>query len=187
MQNITLKKFTLTALLHGVTSLQVIAGPGRVFLATIRALHAVDLAAKGLQGGVHTGVHGHDGGGVAIGQSLILTELRRRRGAWVVVIEAAKQVIHCSHGRSWGTGRPRGSRLSRGTLRKSRWSLMNYFTNGFKFCSEKMLPCHQIPFWKEFNNLMTVCFFFCFFFITCWSTGCLIKSDHIYLFIESLY
>lgn len=102
----------LTALLHGVASLQVVTGPGRMFPAAVGALHAVDLAAEGLQGGQNAGVHRHDGGGVAVGQSFVLTKLRRRRRAGVVILRAAKEVIHSSHGRSWGTRGACGSRLS---------------------------------------------------------------------------
>lgn len=103
---------SLTTLLHGVASLQVVTGPGRMFLAAIRALHAVDLAAEGLQRGLNARVHGHDGGGVAVGHSLVLAELRRRRRARVVILRAAEEVIHGSHGRSWGTRGACGSRLS---------------------------------------------------------------------------
>ncbi len=74
-----------------------------MFPAAVRALHAVDLAAEGLQGGLNAGVHGHYGGGVAIGQSLVLAELRWRRRIGVVILRAAKEVVHSSHGRSWGT------------------------------------------------------------------------------------
>lgn len=103
---------TLTTLLHGVASLQVIAGPGRMLPAAIWALHAVNLAAEGLQSGLDAGVYGHDGGGVAVGHSLILTELRRRRRAGVIILRAAKEVIYSSYGRSWGTGWTWGSRLT---------------------------------------------------------------------------
>lgn len=51
-----------TALLHGVASLQVVAGPGRVLPAAVGTLHALNLAAEGLQGGLDAGVHGHDDG-----------------------------------------------------------------------------------------------------------------------------
>lgn len=37
-----------TALLHGVASLQVVTGPGRVLPAAVGALHALKLAAEGL-------------------------------------------------------------------------------------------------------------------------------------------
>lgn len=73
-----------------------------MFPAAIRALHAIDLAAEGLQGGLNTGINWHYGGGVAVGLSLVLTELRRWRRAGIVILRA-KEVIHSRHGRSWGT------------------------------------------------------------------------------------
>lgn len=82
-----------------------------MFPAAIWALHAVDLAGEGLQGGLNTGVDWHYGGGIAVGHSLVLVELWRRR-AGVVIMSACKQVIHSRHGRSWWTGRTWGSRLS---------------------------------------------------------------------------
>lgn len=90
-----------------------------MFPAAVRALHAADLAAEGLQGCQDAGVHGHYGGGVAVGYSLILAELRRRGRAGVVILRAgvvilraAKELIHSGSGRSWGTRGACGSRLS---------------------------------------------------------------------------
>lgn len=77
-----------------------------MLLAAVRALHAVNLAAEGLQGGLNAGVHRHYGGGVAVGQSLVLVELGRRRGGVIV-----KDVTD-SHGRSRRTRGACGSGLS---------------------------------------------------------------------------
>lgn len=107
----------LTALLHGVASLQIVTGPCRVLPAAIGALHAVELAAERLQGGLNVGVDGHDDvGGVAVGQSLVFAELWRRRRPRVVVVQAAEQVIHGCHWRSWRSWRSRGAVFSWGTL-----------------------------------------------------------------------
>lgn len=81
---------TLTALFHGIASLQVITGSCWVFSASIWAFHVADLAAEGLQGGQDARVHRHDGGGVAVWKSLVFTELRGRRGARVVICVAVK-------------------------------------------------------------------------------------------------
>lgn len=105
-------EYTLTALLHGIASLQVVTGPGGMFPAAVGALHAVDLTAEGLQGGQDAGVHGHYGGGVAVGHSLVLTELRRWGRVEVVILRATKEFIHGSNGRSWGSWGSCGSRLS---------------------------------------------------------------------------
>lgn len=60
-----------------------------MFLAAVWALHVVDLALEGFQGGLNTGVDGHYGGGIAVGKSFVLAELRRR---WprVVILGAAE-------------------------------------------------------------------------------------------------
>lgn len=87
-----------------------------MFLAAIWALHAVELAAEGLQGGLNPGVHRHDGGRVADGQSLVLAELRWRGRTIVVIMRTTKQVVHSCCGRSWGTGKTWGSGLSWGSL-----------------------------------------------------------------------
>lgn len=94
---------TLTALLHGVASLQVITGPGRMFPTAIRALHVADLAAEGLQSGQDAWVHRNYSGGVAVGHSLVLTELRRRGRARVIILRVGKELVYS------GNGRPRGS------------------------------------------------------------------------------
>lgn len=83
-----------------------------MFPAAVRALHAADLAAEGLQGGQDTGVHGHYGGGVAVGHSLVLIELRRWGRVEFVILRAAKEFIHGGNGRSWGARGACGSRLS---------------------------------------------------------------------------
>lgn len=83
-----------------------------MFPAAVGALHAADLAAEGLQGCQDAGVHGHYGGGVAVGHSLVLAELRRRGRAVVIILRAAKELIHSGSGRSWGTRGACGSRLS---------------------------------------------------------------------------
>jgi len=93
-----------------------------VFPAAVRALHAVDLAAEGLQGGLDAGVHGHYGGAVAVGHGLVLVELGRRRAAEVVIL-MAEEVVHSGHGRSWGTRWACGSTLSRRAL-----EVLWYFT-----------------------------------------------------------
>lgn len=108
---------TLTALLQGVASLQVITGPGRMFPAAVWALHVVDLAAEGLQCGLDAWVDRDHVGRVAVGQSLVLAELRRRRRAGVVILRAAEEVVHGSHGRSRWTGKTWGSGLSWRPLR----------------------------------------------------------------------
>lgn len=82
--------------------------------AAVGTFHAVDLAAEGLQSGLDTWVQLL--GGIAVGQSLILIELGRGRGAAIVVLHVAKQVIHGSCG---GAGRARetsGAWLSRRSL-----------------------------------------------------------------------
>ena len=73
----------LTALLGRVALFQIFAGPGRVLLASIWALHALDLAAESLQRSLYPGVYRHDGGPVADGHGLVLAELGRRWGAGV--------------------------------------------------------------------------------------------------------
>lgn len=103
---------TLTTLLHWVAPLQVVTGPGGMLPAAVWALHAVDLAAEGLQCGLDARVHRNYGGGVAVGQSFIFAELRRRRRARVVILRAAKEVVYSRHGRTWGTRGARWSRLS---------------------------------------------------------------------------
>lgn len=109
------KSPSLTALLRWVTPLQVIAGPGGVLPAAVWALHAVDLAAEGLQRGLDAGVH-HRVGGVTVGQSFVLAELRRRRWTGFVIMRAAQEIIQGSGGRSWGTWRTWGTWLSRRPL-----------------------------------------------------------------------
>lgn len=52
----------LTTLLHGVASLKVITGSGRMFSAAVRALHAADLTAKGFKGVQDPRVHRQNGG-----------------------------------------------------------------------------------------------------------------------------
>lgn len=86
-----------------------------MLLAAVWALHAVDLAAEGLQCGLDARVDRHDGGGVAVGQGLVLTELRRRRRARVVIVRA-KEVFYSSNGRPWWTWRTWGTGLSWRTL-----------------------------------------------------------------------
>lgn len=81
---------TLTTLFHGIASLKVITGSCRVFSASIWAFHVANLAAEGLQGGQDARVYRHNGGGVAVWKSLVFTELRRRRGARVVICVAIK-------------------------------------------------------------------------------------------------
>lgn len=83
-----------------------------MFSASIWAFHVADLAAEGLEGGQDARVHRHDGGGVAVWKSLVLTELRGRRGARVVICVAVKQLIQSSGRGSWGTRWTLGSRLS---------------------------------------------------------------------------
>ncbi|KAF3842827.1 hypothetical protein F7725_001676 [Dissostichus mawsoni] len=90
---------------HQHMHFSVITGAGRVLLAAVGALHAADLAAEGLQGGLHAGVHRQDGGAVAVGHGLVLAELWR---AGVVVVKAAEEVISGSSGGSWGPGGPAG-------------------------------------------------------------------------------
>lgn len=85
-----------------------------MLLGAVGALHAADLAAEGLQGGLHAGVHRLDGGAVAVGHGLVLAELWR---AGVVVVKAAEEVISGSSGGSWGSGESSGSRLSWRPLR----------------------------------------------------------------------
>lgn len=86
-----------------------------MFPAAVGALHAADLAAEGLQGGQDAGVHGHYGG-VAVGHSLVLTELRRWGRVEFVILRAAKEFIHGGNGRSWGARGACGSGLSRRAL-----------------------------------------------------------------------
>lgn len=106
----------LTALLHRVAPLQVITGPGRVFLAAVGALHAVDLAAQGLQSGLNSRIDRYNGAGVAVGQGFVFTELRWRRWPGVIILWASKQVIHSRYRRSRGTGRARRPRFTRRAL-----------------------------------------------------------------------
>lgn len=80
--------------------------------AAVWALHAVYLAAEGLQCGLDPRVHRNYGGWIAVWQSLIFAELGRRRRTRVIILRASKEVVHSCHGRSWRTGRARGSRLS---------------------------------------------------------------------------
>lgn len=94
----------LTALLRGVALLQVPTGPRGVLPAAVGTLHAVDLAAQGLERGLDTGVDGNDGGAITVRQSLIFAELRWRRGARVVVL-VPKQIVHRCHGGTRGTRR----------------------------------------------------------------------------------
>lgn len=107
----------LTALLHGVASLQVITGSGGVFPAAVRALHAADLTAEGFQGVQDPRVHGQDGGGVAVGKSLVLAELGGRRRTGIVILGASKQIINGSSGTSGGS---RGT-CRTGLSRRSLW------------------------------------------------------------------
>ena len=88
-----------------------------MFPAAIRALHAVDLAGEGLQCRLDAGVDRDEVGGVAVRQSLVLAELRRRRRAVrVVILRATEEVTLSSSRGSWGTGWTCGSGLSWRTL-----------------------------------------------------------------------
>lgn len=87
-----------------------------MFPAAVGALHAADLAAQGLQGVQDPGVYGQYGGRVAVGQSFILTKLRRRGRAEVIILGASKEIINGGCGTSWRSRGTCGARLSWGSL-----------------------------------------------------------------------
>lgn len=126
----------------GVAALEVLAGACRVHAAAVRALHAVQLTAQGLEGDVDASV-GADLGrvlvdivdGVTDGQSLVFDNLGRRsrvRGccvcsfdvdhwgarilALVVRESLSEELIHDSSGGTSRAGGTRWTRLSRGSL-----------------------------------------------------------------------
>lgn len=143
-----------------------------MFPAAVRALHAADLAAEGLQGGLNAGVHGYDGGGVAVGHSLVLAELGRRRRAGVVIMRTGKEVIHSSNGRSRGTRGSCGSGLSRRALWIKELGILLlfscivfcvfiYWSNlCTDTCSSLLFPTYRTSAEKMLNNLTVGCCFF---------------------------
>lgn len=114
-----------------------------MFPAAVRALHAADLTAEGLQGVQDPRVHGQYGG-VAVGKSLILAELGGRRRTGIVILGASKQIINGSSGTSRGSRGTCGTSLSRGSLWIKKKNKKNWYVQQMRLIRSH---CKLSDFW----------------------------------------
>lgn len=118
-----------------------------MFPAAVGALHAADLAAQGLQGVQDPGVYGQYGGRVAVGQSLVLTKLRRRGRAGVVIMGASEEIVDGGRGPSWRSRGTCRARLSWGSLWIGNYEVFCPYVDFSKCISADsgMSPCSFWP------------------------------------------